>query len=190
MVIEGPTCAVAVWRAGVLPESPVYQNTVLAAVPLTSDVAVLNGGPFTRCGGFELKKLLAAATAEAAGSAVCARLPTAVVSAACKLPAVAAGVAPMANWFGPGDAAAVAWSVMVWLVPSGRVKLNWTESPLLGFAPSVTVSVLGDPDGCVTVAPVRLELTPASLNPNSEPATSSLIENVDPPPPGTPRRPA
>src|ERR1700688_271047 len=190
MLIDGPTCALAVWRAGVAPDSPVYQNTVLAAAPFCSAVAELNGGPTTRCGGFELKKLLAAATAEAAGSAVCARLPTAVASAACRLPAVTAGVAPMANWFGPGDAAEVAWSVMVWLVPSGRVKLNWTESPLFGFDPSVTVSVLGDPDGWVTVAPVRLELTPASLNPNGEPATSSLIETVDPATAGITRRPS
>src|SRR5580700_8259900 len=97
MLVDGPTCATAVWRAGVAPDSPVYQNTVSAVVPLCSAVAVLNGGPATRCGGFELKKLLAAATADAAGSVVCARLPTAVVSAACKLAAVAAGVAPMAN---------------------------------------------------------------------------------------------
>src|ERR1700736_219685 len=91
--IDGPPCAIAVWRAGVAPDSPVYQNTVVAAVPFCSAVAELNGGPATGCGGLEPKKLLAAATAEAAGSVVWARLPTAVVSAACKLPAVAAGVA-------------------------------------------------------------------------------------------------
>src|SRR5580704_5551451 len=97
MVVEGPTCATAVWRAGVAPASPVYQNTVLAGVPACSAVAVLKGGPATRCGGLELKKLPAAATADAAGSWVCAKLPTAVVSAACRLAAVAAGVAPMTN---------------------------------------------------------------------------------------------
>src|ERR1700730_11093408 len=123
IVIDGPTCAVAVWRAGVAPDSPVYQNTVLAAVPFCSAIALLKGGPATRCGGFELKKLLAAATAEAAGSVVCARLPTAVVKAACRLAAVAAGVPPMANWLAPGDAAEVACSDMFWLDPSGRVKL-------------------------------------------------------------------
>jgi hypothetical protein len=63
--MSGPTCAVAVCRAGVALFSPVYQETVLALVPLTSDVAVLKGGPLTRCGGSELKKLLAAAIAEA-----------------------------------------------------------------------------------------------------------------------------
>src|SRR5580704_10307900 len=113
MVVAVPTWAVAVFRAGVLPFSPVYQNTVLAAVPLTSEVAVLNGGPETRCGGSELKKLLAAATAEAAGSAVCARLVTALVNAACILAAVAVGVAPMVNWLAPGGDAVVACSVMV-----------------------------------------------------------------------------
>ena len=86
----------------------------------------------------------------------------------------------MTNWLAPGVAAEVACSVMVLLVPSGSVRLNWTESPSFGFGPKATVMVLGEPAGCVTVAPVRVELTPASLNPNGEPATSSLIETVDP----------
>src|ERR1700689_1933159 len=110
MLNDGPTSAVAVWRAGVEPDSPVYQNTVLAVVPACSAVAVSKGGPATRCGGFELKKLLAAAIADAAGSAVWPRLPTAVVSALCRLAAVSAGVAPMENWLPPGGADAVAWS--------------------------------------------------------------------------------
>src|SRR5579864_5663348 len=98
MVVEGPTWASAVWRAGVAPDSPVYQNTVLAGVPATSDVEVA-GAPLTRNGGFELKKSLAAAIAEAAGSAVCARLVIALVSEICRLPAVALALAPMVNWF-------------------------------------------------------------------------------------------
>ena len=124
MVIDGPTCAVAVCSAGVLPFSPVYQNTVFAGVPFTSDVAVSYGGPATSCGGSELKKLLAAAMAEAAGSAVCARLLTALVSAACRLVAVAAGVAPMVNWFAPGGDAVVACSVMVWLDAVGQREVE------------------------------------------------------------------
>src|SRR5450631_4449088 len=43
--------AVAVARADPGPFSPVYQETVLAGVPLTSDVAV-NGEPETRSGGW------------------------------------------------------------------------------------------------------------------------------------------
>src|ERR1700730_11198667 len=97
MVVDCPTCATAVWRAGVAPDSPVYQDTVSAAVPFCSAVAELNGGPVTRCGGVERKKWPAAATAEAAGNVVCATLPTAVVSAACRLAAVAAAVVPMTN---------------------------------------------------------------------------------------------
>ena len=93
----GPTCAVAVSCAGVVPFSPVYQDTVLALVPLTKEVAVSNGGPPTRCGGSELKKLLAAAIADAAGSAVCAKPETAPLSAVCRLPAVSLAVVPMVN---------------------------------------------------------------------------------------------
>ena len=94
--------------------NPVTKRTsVFAVVPLTSDVAVSNGGPETRCGGSELKKLLAAAMADAAGNAVWSRLPTEVVSAACRLVAVSAGVAPMVNWLVPGGEAVVACSVIV-----------------------------------------------------------------------------
>src|SRR3984957_5946522 len=93
MVVEGPTWANAVCRTGVAPDSPVYQNTVLAGVPATSDVEDA-GAPLTRSGGFELKKSLAAAIAEAAGNAVCARLAIAPDSAVCRLPAGALGLAP------------------------------------------------------------------------------------------------
>src|SRR5580704_18045391 len=179
---DGPTSAVAAWRAGVEPDSPVYQNTVLAVVPACSAVAVAKGGPATRCGGFELKKLLAAAIAESAGSAVC------------RLAAVSAGVGPMENWLAPGVADAVAWSEIVWVVPSGRVRPNCIESPAFGFVVRSAVIVAGEPGeptvGPVTVAPVRLELTLASLNPNGEPATSSLIETVDPDTAGVTRRPS
>ena len=75
--------AVAVERAGSLPASPVYQITVLAALPATMPVAMSNGGPSTRCGGLAVsasKKSLEAATADAAVSAVDASLPAAVWS--------------------------------------------------------------------------------------------------------------
>src|SRR5215831_9068562 len=122
--MSGPTNAVAVCRAGVALFSPVYQKTVLALVPLTSEVAVSNGGPLTRWGGSELKKLLAAAIVEAAGSAVWSRLETAPLSAVCRLLAVAAAVVPMANWLAPGGDAVVACSVML--------------SPAFGLEPSAT----------------------------------------------------
>src|SRR5580700_6811440 len=108
MVVEGPTWASAVCRAGVAPDSPVYQNTVLALVPATSDV-------------------------EAAGKAVCARLDIALDSAVCRLPAVTLALAPMVNWFAPGGESVVACKVMVWLEPSGSVRPNAIVSPALGF---------------------------------------------------------
>src|ERR1700720_3230186 len=170
MVIDGPTAAVAVCRAGVEPDSPAYQDTVLAGVPLTSDIAVSNGGPLTRSGGLALKKLLDAAMADAAGSAVCARLESAPVKAVCKLVAVAVALAPMVNWLAPGGELVVACSVTVWLVPSGSVRLNLIESPGLGLAPSATATDGGEPDGPVTVAPVRLDVTLANAKPNGEPS--------------------
>src|SRR5213083_2939250 len=107
-VIEGSTRAVAVARAGSLPSSPVYHVTVSAGVPATRPVAVSNGGPPTRWGGWvesTLKKSLAA---------------------------VAAADAPMVNWFGPGLADAVAVRVRVSLVPSGIVKRYSMVSPSFG----------------------------------------------------------
>ncbi len=100
--------------------------------------------------------------AEAAGSAICARLPMAPVSAVCRLAAVAAGVAPMVNWFAPGGEAVVACSVMVWLDPSGRVRLNAIDCPALGLDARSTEIDGGEPAGQVTVAPVKLEFTLAS----------------------------
>src|SRR5262245_15951484 len=99
--MPGSTRATAVARAGSGESSPVYQATVLAALPATNAVAVSNGGPATRCGGLLAlapKKLSAAAMAEAAAKLVFASLPIEAVTAACRLPAVAAGVAPMVNW--------------------------------------------------------------------------------------------
>ncbi len=145
----GPTCAVAVCRSGVAPFSPVYQNTVFAVVPFCSAVAVAKfaGEPgLTRCGGSELKKLLAAATAEAAGSAVCARFVTAVVIAACRLVAVAFAEAPMVNWSSPGGDVVVACSVMVWLEPSGSVRPKEILSPEFGLEPRLTEIDGGEPD--------------------------------------------
>src|SRR5580704_18351749 len=139
MVVEGPTWASAVCRAGVAPDWPLYQITVLAGVPATSEVEVA-GAPLTRSGGFELKKSLAAAIADAAGSAVCARLAMAPDSAVCRLPAVTVALAPMVNWLAPGGETVVACSVMVWLEPSGSVRPNAIVSPALGLAPRVTAT--------------------------------------------------
>src|SRR6266540_4353883 len=159
--------AVAVARAGSVPVSPVYQLSVSDGVPATNAVAVSNGGPTTRCGG-SLKKSLEAATAEAAESEVPASLPTAAVSAVCRLAAVTSLVAPMANSFGPGLAEVVAVSVMLSVDPSGKVKRYWMVSPSFGLpAMRSTVEAMGGPDG-VTVAPVKFDVTPASLSPNGE----------------------
>jgi hypothetical protein len=117
-------------------------------------------------------------------------LETAPLSAVCRLVAVAAALAPMVNWLAPGGEAVVACSVIAWLEPSGSVRLNVMLSPALGLEPSATEIDAGEPDGPVTVAPVRLELTPLSVNPNGEPATSSLIDTVDPEAGGMTRRPS
>ena len=78
-MVEGPICAVTVC-CGELLLPPVYQNTVFADVPATSDVDVA-GVPLTRSGGSLLKKSLAAAMAEAAGNCVCASVVMAPVKA-------------------------------------------------------------------------------------------------------------
>ena len=110
------------------------------------------GAPETRSGGSS-KKLLDAAIAEAADSDVAPIWVTPAVSAACRLAAVAAGVAPMVNWLAPGVAEVVACSCNVCVVPSGRVKVKVTVSPLFGLlAPRSTEMPAGEPLGPVTVA--------------------------------------
>ena len=138
---------------------------------------MVKGGPATRCGG-SAKKSSDAAIAEAADSEVPASLPTAAVSAVCRLAAVTSLVAPMANWFGPGLAEVVAVSVMLSVEPSGSVKRYWMVSPSFGLTtPRSTVEAAGGPDG-VTVAPLKLEVTPASLSPNGETASSASRTEV------------
>src|SRR5262249_10747318 len=136
MLIDESTRATAVERAGVGPASPVYQLTVLTLVTVVSAVAWLNGiaGGLatTRSGGLLPKNSFAAWIAEAAASDVAASLPTAAVSAAWRLFAVAVVSAPMVNWLSPGGFAVVAVSVRSSLVPSGRAKVNRTVSPALG----------------------------------------------------------
>ena len=101
---------------------PVYQDTVFADVPLTSDVAVLNGGPLTRCGGWS-KKLLEVSIAEAATSEVLATVVIDVVNAVCRLAAVAAGVAPMVKDPVGGGEVVVAVNLIDWVVPSGMLSV-------------------------------------------------------------------
>src|SRR2546429_4452826 len=85
-------------RAGSVPVSPLYQESVFAAVPGTCAVAVANGGPLTRGTGLPLKNSLDAFSADAATRAPLARPPTAVVNAALMLAAVAVEVAAIRNW--------------------------------------------------------------------------------------------
>src|SRR5262245_46820579 len=156
------TRATAVPRAGSLPPSPVYQNTVSAGVPAVSAVAVA-GGPLTRRGGLAssmLKKSLAAASAEAADSEVRASLPRLAVMAVLRLPAVSAGVAPMVNSLGPGVAEVVAVSTTFSREPSGRFSVKVIFSPGLGLpAVKSTETLGGEPAGPATVALVRPEVT-------------------------------
>src|SRR5262249_19613179 len=156
--------AVAVPRAGSGPSSPIYHITVSALVPATVAVAVVNVGPTTRWGGLP-KKSTPAATAEAAVNEVSASLPIALVSAVCRLAAVAAGVVPMTNWLGPGDVALVAVSDTVSFVPSGKLSSKLIASPLFGLAVKSTEAAGGEPAGPVRVAPVIVVETFASLKP-------------------------
>src|SRR4051812_32950404 len=159
-------------RAGPAPFSPLYQNTVFAAVPLVSVVALASGVPDTRCGG-SAKKSAVAAIADAATSEVLASVAIAPFSALLRLAEVAAAVAPIANPpAGVGTTLdAVSW--MVSLEPSGRSNLKLIWSPLFGMVPSVIESAGGDPVGPVTVAPVSCEDTEFSFSPNTEGAVSS-----------------
>src|SRR5215216_7910293 len=124
---------------------------------------------------------LDAAIADAAVSEVRASSPTALVSAAWRLTAVAAVDAPMVNSFGPGVGEFVAVSVTFAPEPSGSANENLTASPGLGLvAPRSTDIAAGDPAGPVTVEPVRGELIPASLNPNGEPVIFKDTETTVP----------
>src|SRR6185312_761606 len=103
--------AVAVARAGSLPASPVYQITVLAALPAVIAVAVAKGGPATRGGGLlasPLKNSLEACTAEAAASAPPASLPMPAVSEFLRFVVVDMASAPMVTWLAPGGELVVA----------------------------------------------------------------------------------
>src|SRR5690349_17118355 len=120
---------------GLVDIAPVYQLTVLAAVALTSAVAVAKGGPETRCAawvGLTSKKSCAAWMADAAVSWVAAKVRIELVSAAWRLAAVAAGVAPMVKESTTGGDAVVAFRVNCWVVPSGRLKVRSSSSPGLG----------------------------------------------------------
>src|SRR5437588_2006513 len=145
-------------------------------------VAVLNGGPATRIGGCPAstsKKLFAAAIAEAADSEVAASLPTAVVSEACRLAAVAFGLAPTVNAPAAGGDEFVAVSVSCWVVPSGRLKPNVIASPGFGLLVKLTLMPAGDPVGPVTVAPLS-ELTLASFIPKTVGGVSSEMVTCEP----------
>src|SRR5690349_19299507 len=91
----------------------------------------------------------------------------------------------MVNWFAPGGEAVVACKLTVWFDPSGSVRLNWIVSPLFGLDASVTDMLGGEP---LTVAPVRFDVMPASLNPNGD--ESLPIDTVPPAAGGMNKRPS
>src|ERR1700730_13925604 len=174
-VIDGSTCATAVPRAESVPVSPLYQLTVFAVVPATSVVATPSGGEPTRIGGWP-KKLSPAVTADAATSGPLASAPIEVLSAALRLAAVAVELAPMAKLLAGSGVAVEAVSVMSSVVPSGRLKVNLTDSPSAGLvAPRSTDIAAGVPVGWVIVAPVSVEVIALSLRPNADGEASSAI---------------
>ncbi len=142
----------------------------VAALLLTTPPAIVADG---------LKKLSDAVIAEAATSDVSLRVFIDAVSADCKFSVVAAVSTPIANEPAGGGVVVVAVSSIDSVVPSGRLKLNLTLSPLLGLTPPrSTVAAGGTPAGCVMVAPVSDELTEASLRPNAEPSSATLVTVV------------
>src|SRR5712671_6892776 len=142
---------------GVADIAPVYQLTVSAAVALTRAAAVANGGPATRW----------AAWVGPTSKKLCA---------ACRLAAVAAGVAPIVKESTPGGDAVVAVIVSCCVVPSGRLNIRLSASPGFGFTDRSTEIAGGVPVGPISWAPVKLPPTLASLKPNGDPATSSLSD--------------
>src|SRR5262245_18380245 len=123
-----------------------------------------------------LKKLSEAAMAEAATSEVLASVPSAVVSAALRLVAVAVELAPIAKHPLGGGVELEAVSVIASDVPSGKLNVKVTFSPLFGLvAPRSTDIAGGDPLGPLIVEPVNDDVIALSLKPNGEPATSSAI---------------
>src|SRR6266852_3432759 len=126
-----------------------------------------------------LKKLSDAAIAEAATSDVSLSFWIDAVNAPCRFSVVAAVSTPIANEPAGGGVTVVAVNSIDSVVPSGRLKLNLTFSPLLGLTPPrSTVTASGTPVGCVMVAPVSDVLTEASFRPNGEPSSARLVTVV------------
>ncbi|MGY3444386.1 hypothetical protein ACVW17_004387 [Bradyrhizobium sp. USDA 4473] len=126
-----------------------------------------------------LKKLLDAATAEAATSEVSLNVLIEEVSVDCKLAVVAVVSAPIRNEPVGGGFVVVAVSSIASVVPSGSVKLNVILSPSFGLtAPRSTEADFGAPVGCVTVAPVNDDCTDSSFSPNGEPSSATLVTVV------------
>src|SRR5256885_15323902 len=134
-VMPSSTRATAVPRAGSVPVSPVYQESVFAAVPGTCVVAVANGGPPTRGTGLPPKNSLDAFSAEAATSAPLAMPPTAVVNAALMLAAVAVELAPIRNWPARRGLGVVAGHCAVSVAPSGWLDGNGVGASGVGVDP-------------------------------------------------------
>src|SRR5688500_11076356 len=104
--------------------------------------------------------------AEAATSDVFASVPTELVSAALRLAAVAAGVAPIAKLPAGVGTALEAVSCTVSLVPSGRLKVKLTASPSAGLVAPRSIEMAGGvPAGPVMVAPVNDDDTDCSFMP-------------------------
>src|SRR6185295_2771501 len=176
-VMPSSTRATAVPRAGSVPVSPVYQESVFAAVPGTCVVAVANGGPPTRGTGLPPKNSLDAFNADAATSAPLARAPTAVVNAALTLAAVAVELAPIRNWPACGGVVVVAVNCTFSLVPSGRLNASVMVSPVFRLvAPRSNDPVAGEPVGPVVVTLAADEVIEASFRPNG-PASS--VNEID-----------
>src|SRR5271156_5307014 len=115
----------------VSPGTKLVDNESVPAVPDSSVAPVMGAGgvawlltALPLAAADQSKNSLEAAIAEAATSEVFASVPIDDVRADCRLVAVALGVAPMVNEpAGAGDVV-VAVSCMVWVAPSGMLKVK------------------------------------------------------------------
>ncbi len=150
------TGTVAVRRGSAEVSSPLYQITVRPLGSATKPVALPSASVATRRGfrpGEEepAKKSFAARTAELAARSVRAVESSAVASAADRLAAVAAGVAPIAKE--PVLVPSPAVRLRVLLVPSRRPTVTWRLSPAASPVPTVTLAEAGVPPESATAAP-------------------------------------
>src|ERR1019366_6820090 len=158
-VTDCSTRAVDDARADPGPASPVYQDTVFAGVPLTSDVAVLNGEPPTRSGG---RAAVAAAT-----NVIGAPL-TVMVSPAAKLVVSESVLAAPDNSVAPVIGAGIAALLLTTLpvaVPAVLKKLSDAATADAATSDVLASAVIAVFSAAFRLAAVAVEVRPMAKLP-------------------------